>query len=109
MNDIIPWISSPVYWNLTFVGESFHTLHAFKASLLVYNFLIRHHFLLVTGIISLHVDEYFCLLAVPGGGVGHRVTQDDEKNKGRVGSQQHHESRKVDPASRLHMTLQIAT
>ncbi|ONM27903.1 D-lactate dehydrogenase [cytochrome] mitochondrial [Zea mays] len=43
--------------------------------------------------------------AIPGEGVGHRVTQDDEKNKGGAGSQQHHESGKADPASRLHMTV----
>jgi len=78
----------------------------FKSSLLIYNFLIRHHFFIGHGYYyHVIVDEYFCLSAVPGEGVGHRVTQDDEKNKGRVGSQQHHESGKADPTSRLHMTL----
>jgi len=42
--------------------------------------------------------------AVPGEGVGHRVTPDHEKDKGRAGSQQHHEPGEADPTSRLHMT-----
>lgn len=62
-------------------------------------------FVSVTGTITSLLMNTFCLLAVPGEGVGHRVTQDDEKNKGRVGSQQHHESGEADPTSRLHMTL----
>jgi len=42
--------------------------------------------------------------AVPGEGVGHRVTPDHEKDKGRAGSQQHHEPGEADPTSRVHMT-----
>ncbi|XP_037477167.1 D-lactate dehydrogenase [cytochrome], mitochondrial-like isoform X1 [Triticum dicoccoides] len=45
--------------------------------------------------------------AVPGEGAGDGVTEDDEKDKGRAGSQQHHESRKAHPTPRLHLTKQV--
>jgi len=48
--------------------------------------------------------DTFVPFAVPGEGVGHRVTPDHEKDKGRAGSQQHHEPGEADPTSRLHMT-----
>ena len=48
-----------------------------------------------------------CALAVPREGAGDGVTEDDEKDKGRAGSQQHHESRKAHPTPRLHMTNQV--
>ncbi|CAN6196938.1 unnamed protein product [Urochloa humidicola] len=44
-------------------------------------------------------------MEVPREGVGHRVTPDNEKDQGCVGSQRHHESREADSTSRLHMTL----
>lgn len=63
-------------------------------------FYICHHLIVA--------DTLFVSFAVPGEGTGHRVTPDHEKDKGCTGSQQHHESREADPASRLHMTLQAA-
>ncbi|XP_044966713.1 D-lactate dehydrogenase [cytochrome], mitochondrial isoform X2 [Hordeum vulgare subsp. vulgare] len=45
--------------------------------------------------------------AVPREGAGDGVTEDDEKDKGHAGSQQHHESRKAHPTPRLHMTNHV--
>jgi hypothetical protein len=42
----------------------------------------------------------------PGEGIGHRVTEDHEKNKGRVGSHQHHESKFVRGYSDVNWTTE---
>jgi hypothetical protein len=53
---------------------------------------------------QLTMTAFLLALAVPGEGAGDRVTEDDEKDKSRAGSQQHHESREAHPTPRLHMT-----
>ena len=52
---------------------------------------------------QLTTAAFLSALAVPGEGAGDGVTEDDEKDKDRVGSQQHHESREANPTPRLHM------